>query len=294
MSRVAAALVAATTLFSATPRADTIVIDALGRRVDIPAEPQRIVTVFSSNTELVAALGLADRIVGIDSMTRYPPEIVSKPHVGGRLGFSVDSIVDQQPDLVIVTPARQAANQLIEPMRRLGIPVIVLTARNMSQVMGNLRLVGRATGQQTRAEIVASALERRMTEAARLSVGRIRPRVVMITGRIGNGLFLVARPNTYTGDAMRIAGAEFALPTLTVLSQVSPEAILASAPDVLLYAGAQSELDDLKARAGWRDLTAVKRGHAWTVSRAEWLIPGPRTVDGIEHLANKLHIRDGF
>lgn len=56
-------------------RADPIrVEDALGRTVTLPAPPQRIVTIFSSNTELVAALGLTDRIVGIDAFTRYPAE----------------------------------------------------------------------------------------------------------------------------------------------------------------------------------------------------------------------------
>ena len=62
-------------------------------------------TIFASNTEMVAALGLADRIVGIEAYTRYPPEVSNKPLVGGRLGFSVDAIVGARPDLVVVTPA---------------------------------------------------------------------------------------------------------------------------------------------------------------------------------------------
>ncbi len=77
--------------------------DALGRRVVLPAAPRRIVTIFSSNTELVAALGLTDRIVGIDALTRYPPEAAEKPVVGGRLGISVDAVVGQEPDLVLLT-----------------------------------------------------------------------------------------------------------------------------------------------------------------------------------------------
>jgi iron complex transport system substrate-binding protein len=291
-----AALAATAGLWSAAAQAERVsVVDALGRTVEIPAPPQRIVTVFSSNTELVAALGLADRIVGIDAMTPYPPEIVGKPHVGGRLGFSVDAIVAQRPDLVIVTPARQAASQLVEPMQRLGVPVIVLTARTMAEVLDNLRLLGRATGQSARGEETAHALEERIA-----AVGQQRnpakplPRAIMITGRLGNGLFLVARPNTYTGDALRIAGTMPALPDLTTLAQVSPEAVLASAPDVILFAGRQEDLNDLLVRPGWRDLAAVKEGRAWTVPRAEWLIPGPRTVDGIERLARQLHDHEGL
>jgi iron complex transport system substrate-binding protein len=85
--------------------------DGLDRVVTLPAPPRRIVTIFASNTEMVAALGLTDRIVGIEAYTRHPPEVVSKPLVGGRLGFSVDAMVGLRPDLVVVTPARQAVNQ---------------------------------------------------------------------------------------------------------------------------------------------------------------------------------------
>ena len=82
------------------------IVDAVGRSVSIEQAPQRIVPIFASNTELVAALGLSDRIVGVEAYTRFPPDMVQKPQVGGRLGFSVDAIVAQRPDLIIVTPAR--------------------------------------------------------------------------------------------------------------------------------------------------------------------------------------------
>ena len=88
--------------------AATTVRDAMGRSVTIPRPPRRIVTIFASNTELVAAIGLIDRIVGIDGLTTYPPEVARIRKVGGRLGFSIDAVVDQEPDLVIVTPARNA------------------------------------------------------------------------------------------------------------------------------------------------------------------------------------------
>jgi iron complex transport system substrate-binding protein len=87
--------------------------DAYDRIVTLRAPPQRIIPVYSSNVELVAALGLADRIVGIEAFTRYPPEIPNRTRIGGRLGISVDATVALEPDLVIVTPGRQAVFQLV-------------------------------------------------------------------------------------------------------------------------------------------------------------------------------------
>lgn len=263
--------------------------DALGRKVTLKTPPQRIVSIFASNTELLAALGLVDRIVGIESFTRYPPEVIGKPLVGGRLGFSVDAIVGLQPDLVVMTPARQATYQLLDPMERLDIPVLVVLARTVDEVLSNIRLFARAAGVAERGEQVTAGLNARLARVKNAASGRVPPRVVMVTGRIGNGLVLVTRPDTYTGDAVTIAGGRFALGGSTAVPQVSPEAIFAADPDVLLFAGSQKDLDELARQPGWRDMTAVRGGRAFVVPRVEFLIPGPRTVDGIERLAKMLH-----
>ena len=110
----------------------------------------------------------------------------------------------------------------------------------------------------------------------------------MITGRLGNGLLLIARPGTYTGDAVLMAGGRFALDS-GAIAQISPEAVLKSDPDVLLFAGSDKDLKELIARPGWTDMRAVRGGRAFTVVRAELLIPGPRTIAGVEKLAAVLH-----
>ena len=265
-----------------------VVRDAFDRTVELRDVPHRIVTVFASNTELVAALGLVDRIVGVEAYTRYPPEVVGKPLIGGRLGFSVDAVVGLRPDLVVLTPARQAAHQLLDPMERLGVPAMVLLQRSVAEIIGNVRLLGRATGVPERGEALADALQSRLARVSARVAGLEPPRVVMITGRLGNGLLLVARAATYTGDAIALAGGRFAHAG-NVIPQISPEAILAADPDVLLYAGTEAELADLIRRPGWSGMRAVISNRAHTVRRAELLIPGPRTIDGIERLAALLH-----
>ncbi|WP_163571517.1 ABC transporter substrate-binding protein, partial [Klebsiella pneumoniae] len=69
---------------------------------------------------------------------------------------------------------------------------------------------------------------------------------------------------TYTMDALRRAGACPALPGRAGLAQVSPEAVLAADPDVLLLAGREDELRDLAARPGFREMRAVREGRAHT------------------------------
>lgn len=266
-----------------------VLVDAFGRTVTLPGPARRIVTIFASNTEMVAALGLSDRIVGIEAYTRYPPEVLDRPLVGGRIGFSVDAVVALKPDLVVVTPSRQAAHQLVDPMERIGVPILVLMQRSVTEVTANIRLLGRAAGVPETGEAVATRLEARVAHVSARLKDRSRPRVIMITGRLGNGLVLVARPGTYTADAIALAGGSFGLDERLTLAQVSPEAVLRPDPDVLLFAGRAEDLAELTGRTGWRDMRAVRTGRAFTVPRAEFLIPGPRTVDGIVRLAALLH-----
>ena len=288
MRRLFLAAIAASCLSGPADAEPVTVHDAFGRTVTLPAPPRRIVTIFASNTEMVAALGLADRIVGIEAYTRFPPEVMGKPLVGGRLGFSVDAVVAERPDLVVVTPARQAANQLVDPLERLGIPIVVLLHRSIAEVLDNIRLLGRLGGVAERGEELAARLQSRLDRIKQRVAGRAEPSTIMITGRLGNGLLLIARPGTYTGDAIVRAGGRFALDS-GAIAQVSPEAILKADPDVLLFAGSDKDLKELIARPGWKDMRAVKDERAHAVVRAELLIPGPRTIDGIERLAGILH-----
>lgn len=269
--------------------APLVVHDALGRAVTIPAPPQRIVPIFASNTEIVASLGLADRIVGIEVYTRYPPEVLDRPLVGGRLGFSVDAVVALHPDLLLVTPSRQAANQLIDPMERLGIPIVVLLQRSVAEILSNIRLMALIAGIPARGEAVVARLQERLDKVQQRLEGRRLPTATMITGRLGNGLMLVERPESYTADAMMRAGTRRAFGNAGAIAQVSPEAIVHADPDVLLFAGAERDLKELVARPGFGEMRAVRTGRTHIVSRAQFLIPGPRTIDGIELLARTLH-----
>lgn len=267
------------------------VIDALGRDVLVKERPQRIITIFSSNTEIVAALGLSHLIVGIDGYTYYPDSIKKAPKIGGRLGFSLDSIVAQNPDLVIMTPARQATHQLVAPLERLGIASLVVNGGSIEMILQNILLIAKAAGVSDTGKLLVTSIQRRLDSIPKLSAC---PRVILITGRIG-GLLLIARRsylsvNAYTADIVIKAGGclvfDEVKSTLPQLNQVSPEVILAANPDIILFAGGNDELSELShSITGWGDMKAAKMGFVRAVNRSQLLISGPRVIDGVEALS---------
>lgn len=264
------------------------VTDALGRAVTIPRKPTRIVSIFASNTEMLAAIGVRDRIVGIESYTRYPPGIDRLPKVGGRLGFSVEAVARLAPDLVVMTPARQAASTLLKPMETIGVPAVILMHRDIEQIFGNIRLLGVATGEDEKAEALIRKSRERIADVQRRIEGRPLRRVYLEVNAAARGSFMTVRPGSYTADALSLAGGDNIFGA-TPGQQIGGEAVLAADPDAILLATRGLKPADLAQRVGWERLSAVRSDTVHVVPRTLLLIPGPRIVDGVETLAKILH-----
>lgn len=266
------------------------VTDALGRRVTIPAPPRRIVAIFSSNVEMLAAIGAGPDIVAIEAWTRWPPDLVARTaRVGGRLGFSVEAIARLDADLVVMTPARQAAAGLVDPLGRIGIPALVLTHDRLADIQANIRRLGRATGREAAADAVADRMGARIAHLGACLEGRPPVPVYLETGSDERGAAFTIRDATYTGDILRAAGGVSVFAGRDRLGRVSGEAVWRADPDRILIAGPPARVPALMQRPGWEGIRAVRAGRVDAVTRALLLIPGPRVVEGAEMLARLLH-----
>ncbi|WP_300719467.1 ABC transporter substrate-binding protein [Pseudomonas sp.] len=263
------------------------VVDALGRQVTIEHKPQRIVAIFASNVEMLAAMGAGDAIVGVEEWTRFPEDIAARAKVGGRLGFSVEAIARLQADLVVMTPARQAAT-LIDPLQRIGIPVLVLNHRDLAAVLANIRLLGQATGHEDGAEQLIERLQRRLEAVQTRLAGQPPVTVYLETGSNERGHYLTLRGHTYTSDILRMAGGSNVFVD-SRLSQVGGEAVFHANPSRIIVAGSPPQAAALAQRPGWSSIPAVAAGRVDTLPCALLLIPGPRVVEGVEQLAALLH-----
>ncbi len=265
------------------------VTDAWGGEATLLAPPQRIIPIFASNTELLHALGLRPQMVAREEMARYPQDVLDLPEVGGRWGFSVEAIAGFEPDLVVLTPARQAAGILAEPLRRIGVPTLVLEHPTVDSIIENALLLGRATGRESAAEALASQWRARMKRLDAALRGREPVSVFLETGSIRGATLSTPRPGSYTWDMLRLAGGRMPWSELGGTGQVSWESVLEADPEFYLVALAEGGVDSLAGRVGWSGMRAAREGKALAVNRAELLIPGPRVFEGIESLARILH-----
>lgn len=256
--------------------------DALGRQVTVAAPPRRIISVAPSVTEILFALGVGDRLVGIGDADDYPPlGVRGKPRVGGVV-LDAERILSLRPDLIVGVASLQRAQ--LERLIRLRLPVLAVEAESLEETFAQIRLLGQISGAMPAAERVVRLLVGRADAVTRRVRGRSRPRVyVEIWGEPPQ----TAAVGTYVDDLLRRAGGTNLFGDLRGWPQVSPEAVLRRNPQVVLltYPGSVG----LRRRPGWDQIEAIRRGRVHEVNADLVSRPGPRLVEGLEQIAARLH-----
>jgi iron complex transport system substrate-binding protein len=265
-------------------------VDALQRSVRIAAAPQRIVTVFPSNVEILFALGLASRVVAIGGRVRHPPEALGKPSVGGALGYSPEAVAAYRPDLLVLTPSHQTALGLVEPFTRAGVPVLMLAHPDLPSVQRNITLVGQATGAEAQAERLGGQMLQQLEAVLARWHGVPLRSVYLETAAAERGAFQTIGRGHYADDALAWAGGRNVFSDLNGSQQVSAEAIAVRDPEVIISLQAVPKpAASIAARPGWQRLRAVREGRVVVLERGHKLIPGPRQIEAVLDYARALH-----
>jgi iron complex transport system substrate-binding protein len=153
-------------LLPAAVRAEPVsVVDFTGRTVTLPAPAQRIIALAPHIVENLYSAGAGDRLVGVVSYSNFPEAARSLPQVGSFNAFSLEQIAAARPDLILMWGSGNGAGAL-EKLERLGIPVYVSELRQLSDIPASIRLLGKLSGSEHRAEQEAMRLEQGFAELA--------------------------------------------------------------------------------------------------------------------------------
>lgn len=269
--------------------------DQAGRAVTVEEAPSRIVSGYYISTSALIALGLQDRIVGIEAKAaKRPiyslsaPELIDLPNVGSAKEFNLEGCIALKPDLVILPKKlKDAAATLTE----LGIPVLLVNPESQEELEGMLTLLGEATGTEARAEELLSAIDAIRGQLEEKLAGAEKPRAYLA----GNGALLTtAGGKMYQSDMLTLAGAENVAAELedTYWAEVSYEQLLQWNPDVIVLASdATYSVEDVLADENLADCTAVKNGAVYQLpgDTEAWDSPVPSGILGSVWLASVLH-----
>jgi iron complex transport system substrate-binding protein len=248
--------------------------------------PQRIVCLTEETTETLYLLGAGDRIVGVSGYTARPPEARQKPKVSAFLNARLDKILALEPDLVLAFSDLQA--DIAAALIRHGLTVVTFNQRRVAEILQMIRMLGGLVGLPDRADRLVETLEGGL-EQVRASARRFatRPRVFfeewdtpLISGIC------------WVDELVEIAGGTPLFPAFRAASLardriVTPEAVAAAAPDVILasWCGKKVRKATIRERPGWEHVPAVRDGQVYEVKSTYILQPGPAALtEGVRQI----------
>jgi iron complex transport system substrate-binding protein len=245
----------------------------------------RVVSLNCSNTEIVAALGCQDRLVGVDDDSDWPADLVARlPRVGRDLDIDIARVRALAPDLVLASLTVPGHEHVVEGLARAGLPFHAPRTQSLGDTYRDIRDIGAMLGVSERADAVIAGM-RRAIERPPPPAWRPRilvqwwPKPVIAPGR-----------RSWVHDLLGFAGAANPLGDRDVESApLADDEVGRLSPDafVISWCGvdpAKYRPDVVLGRPAWRELDAVRRGRVFCVAEAFLGRPGPRLVAGAEAL----------
>jgi len=262
-----------------------------------PAEPQRIASLAPSVTEILFAIGLGDRVVGVTQYCNYPPEAKQRPIVAGFADVNLEAVLRQKPDLVAL-PVDKIRNQT--NLERLGLTVMPLNTRSLTGLRETIEELGRSTGRQKKAGEVVARLDQGIAEAEARAKGRPRPRVLFSIMHSYEGLGYITEINAVGRDGffsqlIEIAGGDNVYQGALSFPRLSREAIIFLNPDVIIDV-IPGVLNLEAVRRDWLSLTsveAIKHNRLILLTDERDTVPGPRIYQTLDILSRAFHPEAG-
>ncbi|KKB36032.1 ABC transporter substrate-binding protein [Bacillus thermotolerans] len=268
--------------------------DARGKEVVIEKEPERIVSLIPSNTEIAYELELGEKVVGVTDNDNYPEDVLSKEKVGG-MEYNVEKIISLDADLVLAHGSTaHTSKDGFEQLEQSGIDVLVVNdAKNFEEVYDSIEMIGQATGQEEEADETVKEMQTDLAE--------VEEKAQAIKEEEKKSVFIEVSPapeiytsgsNTFMQEMLDIVQAENVAASEEGWVPMNEEAIIQMNPDVIITTHGhytEQPVEGVLNREGWETITAVQNKDVHEVHSDLVNRTGPRLVEGVEELAEAIY-----
>lgn len=261
-----------------------------------PAPCRRIVSLSPNITEILFAVGLGDRVVGVTRFCDFPPEAARLPRVGGYFDTNVEAVVSLEPDLVVMLPVHGEIGEVLD---RVGIERLTVGNETIEEILSSITSIGERCGAADSAAALRASIERGIDRIRSLTADGPRPSVLFVVSRTYTASpvdVCAAARGTFYDELIEAAGGRNVLesrapayPGLSMegMLHLDPESIVEIVPSV-----DDRRLDRGLIEDGWKsapELRAVREGRVTIIAGDYAAIPGPRLLLLLEEIAAALH-----
>lgn len=259
--------------------------DDLQRTVVVPRNPERVISLLPSLTEIVCALGACGRLVAAGQFDDWPARLNKLPKAGGLDDVNVEMIVSLHPDLVLLSRAQRVTQRLDQ----LGIVSFALQTDRYSDIARAVRLIGALLGVPARAAALNARIQRAVDAVSATAIARRRGAGPSAYFEVDRAPY-AAGPQSYIGELLtRLGVRNIVAADLGPFPKLNPEYVVRRDPDVIFIAAA--DVSTLADRPGWDRIRAVREHRlcAFTPPVMNMISrPGPRVSEGMRAMADCL------
>jgi iron complex transport system substrate-binding protein len=269
------------------------ITDDANQEVTLEEEPETIVSIQASNTEIAFALGLGDKIIGVSDYDNYPKEALEIQKVGAQ-DINAELVLSLLPDMALVTDYHYKTHpDVLQKFEEAGIDVIVVGgATSFEDTYSNIEMIGAATGSKSKAEeIISDMKERLQVIKDKATAANVDKKKVWVEVSPAPDIFTTGK-NTFMHEMLESIQAVNAAGDQEGWVKMTEEEIVKLNPEVIITTYGFRE-DDPKAgvlnREGWSEVPAIKSGNVFDVDSDTVTRPGPRLIEGVETLAELIY-----
>jgi iron complex transport system substrate-binding protein len=260
--------------------------DELGRTVEVPDHPHRVICLIPSVVDIVYSLGAGEDVVAISDFTKYPKEALEKPSIGLPLSPSIEAIVAQHPDLVLGSGDLNVLESA-GTLQRLGVPVFMVDPHGIEGIYASIFSIGKALNREADAGPLVARLRARLVAVKDRVADKPKLRVLMA---IWYDPVMTIGRKAFIAEFIEAAGGRSVTDDIAQeWPEISLESIVSRQPDAILFIqGSKLTAEELRTRPGWEHVKAVQQGRVYYVEdRIQY--PSPVAFDALEDLAEQFH-----
>jgi iron complex transport system substrate-binding protein len=269
------------------------ITDDANRKVTIEEEPESIVSIQASNTEIAFALGVGDKLIGRSDYDNYPEEALKVEKVGGQ-DINAELVLSMLPDIALVTDYHYKTHpDVLKKFEEAGIDVVVVgSATSFEDVYGNIKMIGEATGTKKEAEEIVTDMKERLQAIKDKAAAAVKDKKkVWVEVSPAPDIFTTGK-NTFMHEMLESIQAVNAAEDQEGWVKLAEEEMVKLDPQVIITTYGyyiDNPTAEVLNREGWAEVPAVKNGKVFDVDNDTVTRPGPRLIEGVETLAELIY-----
>lgn len=281
---VLAMIIAACSMTAFASAEEISITDMMGREVKLSAPAQRIVALTAADCEILYAIGAGEYLVGRGEYCDYPDAVLDVPSVQSGYETNVEQIIALHPDVLLMSAMDQTADQVAQ-LENVGIRVVVSDADDIAGTYQAISMIGALMGREAEADAVIASMQETFDQVKRENSGKT---IYFEVSPLQYGLW-TAGAGTFMNEIAEMIGLTNCFSDVNGWAEISEEQVLSRNPDYIVtismyYGEGPTPTEEIMARTGWENVTAVKNGAILNLANNELSRPANRLADGAQLL----------